>query len=131
MTDTLLNVFEHGQLPGALELALVGDSVYDLYVRSRLVRKGGRVKDIHKNAVKHVNAHAQAMALDRIEGELTEDEAGVVRRARNAKQTPTKNADAGDYHKATALEALLGYLYLTGQTERLDRFLALCTNMEG
>lgn len=131
MTDTRMSVFEHGQLPGALELALVGDSVYDLYVRSRLVKKGGRVKDIHKNAVRHVNAHAQAMALDKIEEELTEDEAGVVRRARNAKQTPTKNADAGDYHKATALEALLGYLYLTGQTERLDRFLALCTNMEG
>lgn len=131
MTDTRMSVFEHGQLPGALELALVGDSVYDLYVRSRLVKKGGRVKDIHKNAVRHVNAHAQAMALDKIEEELTEDEAGVVRRARNAKQTPTKNADAGDYHKATALEALLGYLYLTEQTERLDRFLALCTNMEG
>lgn len=131
MTDTLMNAFEHGQLPGALELALVGDSVYDLYVRSHLVKKGGRVKDIHRNAVKHVNAHAQAMALDKIEGELTEDEAGVVRRARNAKQTPTKNADAVDYHKATALEALLGYLYLTGQTERLNRFLALCTNMEG
>jgi len=131
MTDTRMSVFEHGQLPGALELALVGDSVYDLYVRSHLVRKGGRVKDIHKNAVMHVNAHAQAMALDRIEEMLTEEEAGVVRRARNAKQTPTKNADAGDYHKATALEALLGYLYLTGQTERLNRFLSLCTNMEG
>ena len=131
MTDTRMSVFEHGQLPGALELALVGDSVYDLYVRSHLVRKGGRVKDIHKNAVMHVNAHAQAMALDRIEEMLTEEEAGVVRRARNAKQTPTKNADAGDYHKATALEALLGYLYLTGQTERLNRFLRLCTNMEG
>ena len=131
MTDTRMSVFEHGQLPGALELALVGDSVYDLYVRSHLVRKGGRVKDIHKNAVMHVNAHAQAMALDRIEEMLTEEEAGVVRRARNAKQTPTKNADAGDYHKATALEALLGYLYLTGRTERLNRFLSLCTNMEG
>ena len=131
MTDTRMSVFEHGQLPGALELALVGDSVYDLYVRSHLVRKGGRVKDIHKNAVMHVNAHAQAMALDRIEEMLTEEEAGVVRRARNAKQTPTKNADAGEYHKATALEALLGYLYLTGQTERLNRFLSLCTNMEG
>ena len=131
MTDSRMSVFDHGQLPGALELALVGDSVYDLYVRSSLVKKGGRVKDIHRNAVKHVNAHAQAMALDRIEDELTEDEAGVVRRARNAKQTPTKNADAGDYHKATALEALFGYLYLTGQTERLNRFLALCTNMEG
>ena len=131
MTDTRMSAFEHGQLPGALELALVGDSVYDLYVRSRLVRKGGRVRDIHKNAVRHVNAHAQAMALERIEAELTEDEAGVVRRARNAKQTPTRNADAGDYHKATALEALFGYLYLTGQTDRLNRFLALCTNMEG
>ncbi len=131
MTDTRMSVFEHGQLPGALELALVGDSVYDLYVRSHLVRKGGRVKDIHKSAVMHVNAHAQAMALDRIEEMLTEEEAGVVRRARNAKQTPTKNADAGDYHKATAIEALLGYLYLTGQTERLNRFLSLCTNMEG
>ncbi len=131
MTDSRMSVFDHGQLPGALELALVGDSVYDLYVRSSLVKKGGRVKDIHRNAVKHVNAHAQAMALDKIEDELTEDEAGVVRRARNAKQTPTKNADAGDYHKATALEALFGYLYLTGQTERLNRFLALCTNMEG
>ena len=131
MSDCRASAFEHGQLPGALELALVGDSVYDLYVRSHLVRKGGRVKDIHKNAVKHVNAHAQAMALDRIENELTEEEMGVVRRARNAKQTPTKNADAGDYHKATALESLLGYLYLTGRKERLDRFLALCTNMEG
>lgn len=131
MTDSRMSVFDHGQLPGALELALVGDSVYDLYVRSSLVKKGGRVKDIHRNAVKHVNAHAQSMALDKIEDELTEDEAGVVRRARNAKQTPTKNADAGDYHKATALEALFGYLYLTGQTERLNRFLALCTNMEG
>lgn len=131
MTDSRMSVFDHGQLPGALELALVGDSVYDLYVRSSLVKKGGRVKDIHRNAVKHVNAHAQAMALDKIEDELTEDEAGVVRRARNAKQTPTKNADAGDYHKATALEALFGYLYLTGQTERLNRYLALCTNMEG
>ena len=89
MSDIRESVFAHGQLPGALELALVGDSVYDLYVRSHLVLKGGRVKDIHKNA------------------------------------------DAGDYHKATALESLLGYLYLTGRKERLDRFLALCTNMEG
>ena len=131
MSEIRESVFAHGQLPGALELALVGDSVYDLYVRKCLVLRGGRVKDIHKNAVGHVNAHAQAMALARIEQELTEEENGIVRRARNAKQTPTKNADAGDYHKATALEALFGFLYLTGQTERLNRFLALCTNMEG
>ena len=96
-----------------------------------LVKKGGRVRDIHRNAVKYVNAHAQAQALDRIEGELTDEEASIVRRARNARQTPTKNADAGEYHRATALEALLGYLYLTGQNERLNRFLGLLTNMEG
>ena len=131
MSQRAANVFEHGQLPGALELAMVGDSVYDLYVRSHLVLKGGKVKDIHKNAVKHVNAHAQSQALLLIENELTEEEAAIVRRARNTRQTPTKNADAGEYHRATALEALLGYLYLTGQNERLNRFLSLCTNMEG
>lgn len=131
MQDSFSGVFEHGQLPGSLELAMVGDSVYDLYVRSRLVKRGGRVRDIHRNAVKYVNAHAQAQALDRIEGELTDEEASIVRRARNARQTPTKNADAGEYHRATALEALLGYLYLTGQNERLNRFLGLLTNMEG
>ena len=96
--------FAHGQLPGALELAFVGDSVYDLYVRSRLVSAGGgHMREVHLAAVRYVNAHAQSEALARVEPLLTEEEAGVVRRARNARQTPTKNADAREYHRATAL----------------------------
>lgn len=131
MDERAANSFQHGQLPGSLELALVGDSVYDLFVRESLVRKGGRIRDIHLKAVKKVNAHAQSEALSKIEASLTPEEAEIVRRARNAKQTPTKNADAGEYHRATALEALMGYLYLTKQEERLKAFLKTCLDMEG
>ena len=115
--------FPQGQLPGSLELAYVGDTLWDLMVRTRLVRQGGTMKTLHCAAVARVCAHAQSDALGRIESLLTEDEAGVVRRARNAKQSPTKNADPHDYHRATALEALIGYLYLTGQTARMDELM--------
>ena len=121
-------VFPHGQLPGALELAFVGDSVYDLTVRAHLVREGGRVCDLHRRAVGFVKAKAQSEALLRAEPFLTEEEAGVVRRARNARQTPTKNADAAEYHRATALEALIGFLYLTGREDRLNEILKICLN---
>lgn len=113
----------HGQLPGSLELAYLGDTIYDLYVRRRLVIAGGRMKDLHRAAVSQVRASAQSEALTRIEHLLTEEEQSVVRRARNAKQHPPKNADPGDYHRATAFEALLGYLYLTGREERLCELL--------
>ena len=131
MTESAAKYFAHGQTPGSLELALVGDSVYDLYVRSSLVRKGGRIRDIHLKAVKKVNAHAQSEALLKIENMLTEEETEIVHRARNAKQTPTKNADAGEYHRATALEALIGYLYLTNREDRLKEILSICLDMEG
>ncbi|MBQ3574540.1 MAG: ribonuclease III [Clostridia bacterium] len=116
-------MFEHNMLPGSLELAYMGDAIYDLYVRERLVKKGGRVQAMHRSAIKQVCAHAQAEALGRIEEELTEAEAGVVRRARNASQKPPKNADAGEYHRATALEALIGYLYLSDQHARMDELI--------
>ena len=70
-----------------------------------------------------VRASAQSEALSRIEHMLTEEEQGVVRRARNAKQTPPRNADPGDYHRATAFEALLGFLYLMRREERLHEIL--------
>ena len=117
--------FNHGQLPGSLELAYVGDTLWDLMVRTRLVRKGGTMKNLNRAAVACVCAHAQSEALTRIEDVLTEEEEGVVRRARNAKQSPTKNADPSDYHRATALEALMGYLYLSGQTARMTELMAL------
>jgi len=116
--------FEHGTLPGSLELAYLGDALYDLYVREHLIAHGGRVRMLHKEAVHLVCAHAQSEALHRVEETLTEAEADVVRRARNARQTPPRNADAGEYHRATALEALVGYLYVTGAQDRMNAILA-------
>ena len=78
---------------------------------------------MHREAVKHVCAHAQAEALSRVEGMLDEEEQGVVRRARNARQTPPRNADRAEYHRATALEALIGFLYITGREARMREIL--------
>ena len=120
---TNIHDLPHGQLPGSLELAYLGDTVYDLYVRRRLVVAGGRMKDLHRAAVSQVRASAQSEALARVEDLLTEEEQGVVRRARNAKQSVPKSATPGEYHRATAFEALLGFLYLTGRMERLEEIL--------
>ena len=120
MTDILL---DHGQLPGSLELAYLGDALFDLRVREALVRRGGRVHAMHREAVAHVCAHAQSEALSRIENMLDETEQAVVRRARNAKQSPSKNADRAEYCRATALEALIGFLYITGRRERMNELL--------
>ena len=117
--------FEHNSLPGSLELAFMGDTIYDLYVRRSIVRRGGRVQNMHKEAVALVCNRAQAEALGRIESELTEAEAAVVRRARNAHQNPPRNANPADYHRATSIEALMGYLYLTGQQDRLDYLMGI------
>ena len=116
--------FEHGALPGSLELAYLGDALYDLYVREHLIAHGGRVRSLHRQAVSLVCAHAQSEALRRVEAQLAESEADVVRRARNTHQTPPKHADAGEYHRATALEALVGWLYVTGQRDRMNALLS-------
>ena len=122
--------FEHGALPGSLELAYLGDALYDLYVREHLIARGGRVRSLHREAISMVCAHAQSQALARVQDRLTEAEADVVRRARNAKQSPPRNADPGEYHHATALEALIGYLYVTGQREHMNEILALALPMD-
>ena len=122
--------FEHNSLPGSLELAFMGDTIYDLYVRRGIVRRGGRVQNMHKQAVNMVCNRAQSEALRRIEPELTEAEAAVVRRARNAHQNPPRNANPADYHRATSIEALMGYLYLTGQQERLDYLMQIALQDE-
>lgn len=122
--------FEHNSLPGSLELAYLGDTIYDLYVRRALVRRGGRVQNMHKEAVSMVCNHGQSEALGRIEGLLTEAEAGVVRRARNAHQNPPRNANPAEYHRATGLEALMGYLYLTGNQARLDELMKIALPQE-
>lgn len=118
-----LDFTRHGALPGSLELAYLGDAIYDLNVRARLVAKGGSVKNLHREAIRTVCAHAQAEALKHLSDTLTDDERDVVRRARNCHQTPSKNADIAEYHSATGLEALIGYLYVTKQYERLDQII--------
>lgn len=117
--------FEHNALPGSLELAYLGDCLYDLYVRERLIAKGGRVREMHREAISLVCAHAQSEALARIMDALTDAERDVVRRARNTRQSPPKNADPGEYHHATALEALVGWLYVTGRRDRMNELLQL------
>ena len=104
-----------------LQLAYIGDAVWELIVRSRIIYKGRSARHVHKDAVACVNAHAQSEAFRRIEALLTEEEADIARRGRNAHahHAAPKNQDAADYRAATALEALIGYLYLTGQEERL------------
>lgn len=108
------------ELP-SLVLAYIGDAVYELAVRRYLVTQGSvKVNQLHKGAVRYVRAGAQARALFALEEKLTEEETAVVRRGRNAKSaTLPKNADIMEYRQATALEALIGYLYLQGQQERM------------
>lgn len=106
------------ELPG-LTLAYVGDAVYELYVRQNILSKSTKAHNLHYLAVSRVNNNTQAALLMRLEPYLTEIEQSVVRRGRNAKGIVPKNADVPTYRKSTALEALVGYLYLNGEEERL------------
>ena len=110
-----------------LQMAYIGDTVHDLYVRSMLLSRGMTVRKMHKQAVRMVSAGAQARMLEAIESELADDEADVARRGRNsqAKHAAPKHADPADYAHATGLEALWGYLYLSGKTERLDELIKM------
>jgi ribonuclease-3 family protein len=105
----------------ALSLAYIGDTVYDLYVRTLLVeRADARVHELHLASAKLVCAAGQASAFHVIEPMLGEDELSVYRRGRNSHMgTVAKNAKISDYRTATGLEALIGFLYLTGRDERL------------
>lgn len=110
-----------------LQMAYLGDTLHDLYVRSMLVSRKMSVGAMHKQAVRMVSAAAQAHMLEAIEPELTEQEADITRRGRNtqAKHAAPKHADPADYAHATGLEALWGYLYVTKQTDRLDTLIRL------
>ncbi len=109
------------KLLSPLNLAFVGDTVFDLFVRETLVCQANRpVNKLHKEATKMVKAQAQAEAAQKIIPLLTEDELSVFKRGRNAHTNhKAKNASEGDYHYATAVEALFGYLYLRGEIDRL------------
>ncbi len=108
------------KLLSPLTLAFVGDGVYGLLVRERLVMVNRPVGTLHKKSVELVNAHAQALAIQTIMDKLTEDELAIYKRGRNANSVRhPKNADLTEYRMATGLEALFGYLYLSNNQARL------------
>jgi ribonuclease-3 family protein len=103
-----------------LVLAYIGDAVYELLVRTHIVAAGHRrLKDIHLGTVELVKADNQARFIRQIADELSAEEQDVVRRGRNTHSNPPKNADMQAYRMSTGFEALLGYLYLKGEEERL------------
>lgn len=110
-----------------LGLAHVGDGVYELMTRALLCSQGHtQVNDLHRFTVSRVNAPAQAAAARRIADMLTEEEQAVYRRGRNAHvNSMPQHADGAEYHAATALEALFGWLYLLGRTERLNQLFSV------
>ena len=114
------------QLP-ALNLAFIGDTVFDLYVRTLLVTQAdAKVHELHLMSAKRVCAGGQAQAFRRIEPMLSEEELGIYKRGRNSHMgTVAKNASIADYRTATGLEALIGYLFLCGRDDRLTELMKL------
>lgn len=106
---------------GGLTLAFFGDSVYEVYVREQIVRLSTMPVDkLHKKAVQYVNAGFQSYAYDIIAEQLTEEETEIFKRGRNATgNNVPRSSNPKDYRRATGMEALFGYLYLTGQNDRI------------
>lgn len=110
-----------------LTLAYIGDAIFELVVRTVLVeRKNTQAEKLHKAATKIVKAETQALMIEAIKDELTEEEMAVYKRGRNAKAvTRAKNATMSEYRRATGFEALMGYLYLKGDMERMIKLIHL------
>lgn len=114
-----------------LQLAYIGDSVYELLVRTYLITKGISVKDLHKATTNYVKAKAQADFIHKIEEYLTEEEKILVKKGRNAKSnTSPKNTDMIDYKYATGFECVFGYLYLMNQDKRIEELFQMIINTE-
>ena len=125
MLDTFTKEFNLGEkVPPSqyspLTLAYIGDVVYELFVRTYLLRDANfPVNKLHKTAIGVVNAKAQSDLFQKVKESLTEEELAVYKRGRNTNSHPPKNADMVDYKSATGIEALIGYLYLKGESERI------------
>lgn len=116
----------------ATSLSFIGDAVHTLAVRQKLMEnRDVKTGLLHRLASQEVNAEAQSHALKRIENLLTEDETDVYKRCRNAKQsTMAKHASAVDYKIASGFEGLIGFLYLSGQSQRIAELLTLAYNTD-
>lgn len=111
-----------------LQLALIGDAVYEVYIRTYILNKnqGLSAHKIHVQAIQYVKAEGQSNIVKTLESVLTEDEMYIFKRGRNTKSaTVPKNANVRDYRAATGLEALIGYLYLTNQQNRIMELLEI------
>lgn len=113
------------QALGPVTLAFVGDAVYSLYIRHKVVLSSDKKpSDLQKISSSFVSAHGQSALLAEIEKKFTEEESAVYRRGRNAKKsTKSKNASVAEYNRSTGFEAVLGYLYLTGAYDRINELL--------
>ena len=112
----------------SLALAYMGDAIYEVYIRAYLIEKGEvKPQKLHQSAISFVAATAQASTvkswLD--DGFLTETEEAIVRRGRNAKSNKPKSTDVQTYRLSTAFKALLGYLYLNQETDRLEQLISM------
>ena len=116
-----------------LTLAYIGDGIFDIVIRSVVVGKGNtKASQLHKHTSSIVKAHTQAVMIEALEPHLTKEEADIYRRDRNAKSpTMAKNATMADYRKATGLEALMGYLYLSDDFERVVELTKLGVQLIG
>lgn len=114
-----------------LVLAYIGDAVYEVWVRLHLVQSGcRRMHNLHKKTVHWVNAGSQARILEMWAPLLSEKETEIVRRGRNTKSAVPRGATVMDYRLSTGLEALVGYLYLAGERERLRELLLLAVDAD-
>ncbi|WP_026888016.1 Mini-ribonuclease 3 [Clostridium beijerinckii] len=114
---------DEARMLNSLQLALIGDGVFEVFIRNYILTQNTALSanKIHVKAIGYVKAKSQACIMHEIENLLTEEEEGVYKRGRNAKSpTVPKNAEIRDYRMATGFEALIGYLYLIGDKERLE-----------
>ena len=109
----------------SLTLAYVGDAIYEVFIRTKLTENGDKkVNRLHKEAKNFVSAKAQSQIVEALLDNFTPDETDIFKRGRNTKvNTKAKNADFKEYHNATGLEALFGYLYLSKNQERLTELM--------
>ena len=110
-----------------LQLAYMGDSVWEIIIRTRLIAQHMNVKHMHRECIAQVNAAAQAKSAGKIRPIMTEKETDVFLRGRNAHphHAAPRHQDPVDYAEATGFEAVLGYLYLTGQDDRIEEMIHL------
>ncbi len=127
MLGTLKPFDEKPSLYSPLTLAYIGDSVYEVYVRAHLLSGGNLPSSkLHRLSIQYVSAEAQSAFYNIIEPMLSEEEIAIFKRGRNAKScTVPKHAGVIDYKRATGVEALIGYLYLSGRQERIDYLMSL------